>query len=51
MEYYIELIAKIIEGVRIAVIFMGMLISLILYIMSIIKKEEDSYIGFRESLG
>jgi uncharacterized membrane protein len=51
MEYYIELIAKIIEGVGIAVIFMGMLISLIQYIMSVIKKEEDSYIGFRKSLG
>jgi len=51
MKNYIELIAKIIEGVGIAVIFMGMSIALVQFIISFIKKEKNSYIGLRESLG
>lgn len=51
MKYYIELIAKIIESVGIAVIFMGMSISLVQYIVSVLKKQKDSYMVFRKSLG
>lgn len=51
MKYYIEIVAKIIEAIGTAVIFIGMSISLIRYGISVLTKKKDSYINFRESLG
>ena len=51
MEHYIDLIAKIIEGIGIAVLLIGIVYALIHYMISLLQKKEHCYQALRKSLG
>ena len=51
LKIYIDYIAKTIEVIGVLTIFLGAVYSLIIFIASIIKKEEGTYIKLRQTLG
>ena len=51
MEYYIEIVAKIIEAIGIIVILFGLIYALIVFLISAVKKRENCYVTLRKSLG
>ena len=50
-RFYVDYISKIVEGIGVATIFIGAVYSLILFIISVLKKKENSYVLLRQSLG
>ncbi|AEH02397.1 DUF1622 domain-containing protein [Lacinutrix sp. 5H-3-7-4] len=51
MKHYIEIIARIIEAIGIAIILIGLIYSLINYTISSLKKRAHCYIELRKNLG
>ena len=51
IKIYVEYISKIVEGIGVLTIFLGALYSLFIFMISVFKKKDSSYILLRQSLG
>ncbi len=50
-KFYVDYISKIVEGIGVATIFFGAVYSLIIFLVSVIKKKLNNYVLLRQSLG
>ncbi len=51
IKFYVDYVSNIVEGIGVLTIFFGALYSLIVFLISVIKKKLNSYIILRQSLG
>lgn len=51
IKHYIDYIAQIVEAIGVLIIFFGVVISLVNYIISYINKKPETYIKLRQKLG
>lgn len=51
IRHYIDIIAQIVEGIGVITIFIGATYSLLVFLISVIRKNGSNYIRLRQSLG
>ncbi len=50
-KIYVDYISSIVEGIGVATIFLGAVYSLIIFLVSVSKKKQNTYTELRQSLG